>query len=184
LGYSFGGLVAHEAARCLEAAGNKIAFLGLLDTEVGFVQASLGPAPIATRISRLRERLATLGLPRTLAMWLGFRFAAAVWSLPILARILAVRPRLPLPMEVAFFFEYRMTWLVRASLVRAWQPRPLESAALLIRASSRERLVDADLGWRTSTPNLDVREVEGTHYSIISGESGAWVAATVRDAIG
>ena len=34
-GYSFGGAVAYEAARCLAARGRRITFLGILDTSFG-----------------------------------------------------------------------------------------------------------------------------------------------------
>lgn len=64
-GFSSGGLVAFEMARQLQQQGEKVAFLGLLDT---FVPSSFKPVPFRQRLSRHWRNLFRFGPKHPLKM--------------------------------------------------------------------------------------------------------------------
>jgi acyl-coenzyme A synthetase/AMP-(fatty) acid ligase/thioesterase domain-containing protein len=186
VGYSFGGLIAHEVARRLTERGDSVAFVGLLDSRL-----TGGAPPRADALDERRSGLArfardarTQGVRNSLAMRAGFRLAATAHRLPAARRALARgSARLPLPAPVAFTFHYYMTWFVRAALVTGWHPETLDAPTTLFRVRSQNETVAHDLGWGRLTSQLTVEEVEGTHDSMLVGSAGAALAIRLRAAI-
>jgi len=176
VGYSFGGLIAHEVARRFELAHDAIAFVGILDTNLTSTrwQSSAEETAPGGR-ERFARDVRNHGLRKTLAIRAGYRLALTVYRLPPLRRAVA-RYRLPLPSEVAFAFHYYMTWFVRAALVTAWQPGSLSARVTLFRSRARGDTTEPDLGWGQYTSSLDVEDALGTHDTMLVGHDGEQLA--------
>lgn len=180
-GYSFGGLVAHEAARRLTGAGRTVAFVGLLDADL---PASRGYAPAAQtltlrqRLARFTSELRNRGLRTALATVAGYRLAAAARHAPLLQRIAPY-----LPAGVAFVFHYQLNWLVRVDLAKAWRPGILHAAATHFRTRPSDRGHSRDLDWLPYTPALVTEYVDGTHASMLTGADGEALATALQSAI-
>jgi acetoacetyl-CoA synthetase len=141
LGYSFGGLVAFEVAGRLRAAGETVAYLGLLDVhppEVLLTTAELRAKRAATATRRLRTALSRRGL--TAAR----RYADR-------RRTFAVNPK-------------TMTHLKAWALFNAYRPSCYEGAVTYYLARQRLPFVGNTLAaWRRIAPHLLVTEVPGNH---------------------
>jgi len=185
VGYSFGGLIAHEAARRLSAAGVAVAFVGLLDSDLpGSAAYAIAGPSLRERVERFRRELGTRGLSYTMASIAGHRLAVAVRRSRVLQRLLArSHDRLRLPTDVAFLFHYHLNWSVRVSLAQAWRPGLLTAPTWLFRAQSRGSNDSRALGWERYAPALTVEDVGGTHFGLLSGADGERLAAQLQLAI-
>jgi acetoacetyl-CoA synthetase len=139
IGYSFGGLVAYEVAAALEAAGQSVAYLGMLDV--------MAPAAALTRFERG-----------------GRRAAKVLEAIASGYLIRAVRRRLPwLPGGKAA----NSTWaLFKASgrVASGHRPSPYGGAVTYYLAKERLPVVGSSLAaWRRSAPHLMVTDVPGRH---------------------
>jgi len=185
VGYSFGGLIAHEAARRLSAAGVPVAFVGLLDSDLPGSAAYAGARlPFRERVVRLRRELGTHGLRYTIAGIAAHRLAVAVRRSRVLQRLLARgHHRLRLPTDVAFLFHYNLNWSVRVSLAQPWRPGVTAVPTWLFRAASRGSNDSRTLGWERYAPALTIEDVGGTHFGLLSGADGERLAAKLQLAI-
>ncbi len=183
-GYSFGGRVAHEVARRLVIAGNEVAFLALLDTNLTQSERVDDDTPQA-RSGRARfvRDVRAHGIRKALAIRAGYRLAVLVYRSPRLRRFVARRRNaVPLPPNVAFAFDHYMVWFVRAALAKGWTPATVSAPATLFRSGSYGA-APLDLGWREYTPALTVENVDGTHDSMIAGRHGERLASLFRAAL-
>ena len=181
-GYSLGGDVAYEIAHNLERRGRRTSLLVLIDTV-----APADPAkPRRSRPRSLREKIAqavrdrevveavannTLGrLPVRLLPW-----ANAVFSFGSAARREAV--------------ETRMVTTVRASLDKAWRRdalryAPLPTPTFLFRIAPNSLDEGRFDGWWERAPNLSCREVDGDHWTLLTGANlNSFVATFVACAL-
>jgi len=138
-GYSFGGLVAYEAATVLTAAGEEVSYLGLIDT----VPPEAAMTPGEVRAAWWAHRLYLLlreGPGRTLLGWLRpHRGADDVSS------------------EDRFFAE-------SSRVARSYRPGPFDGAVTYYLAEDRSPIVGNTLtAWRRVAPHLIVTEVPGSH---------------------
>ena len=168
VGYSFGGLVAFEMARMLREAGEKVQFLGLIDTDVH--DACLRPL----------ERL---------AFWImrPLRYAA----------IIAENPFKSVPDLWERFFRIRsfgrltenrsqdaMSPLLQrvAQLNRAafsvYRPRPYPGAMSIFRATQRwPRFCDPLPVWmRLTSGQISIHEIQGGHTELVQERGVAALA--------
>jgi thioesterase domain-containing protein len=163
-GFSGGGLIAWDMARQLEAAGEEVALLALLDT----------PLPQRPNLSRHDKALIKLDEfrthgPRTLLTWARTRWAweqarrsalppdaqGAFHNTAIEAAFRAALPQYPLPLRTG------PTTLFRPPLDLRWQ---VTNGAWV--SGAREYVFsDNDLG--RFAPALDVVEVPGDHDSMV-----------------
>jgi thioesterase domain-containing protein len=180
-GYSFGGLIAHEAARRLIEGGRTVAFVGLLDADLPTSRGYL-PAPetltVRERIARFDRDRRRRGLRTALATFAGYRLAAAAQRRPAIRRLARW-----LPADVAFVFHYRLNWLVRVDLAKAWRPGILQAEATLFRTRASDAEPPRDLDWLRYTPALVTEYVDGTHASMLTGADGEALAAALQGAI-
>jgi thioesterase domain-containing protein/acyl carrier protein len=166
-GYSFGGRLAFEMARRLDAAGRRVAFLGLIDTYCPGYPTLLPPLRriwshlraaahpdreerrkyIRDRLRRVRERVE--GLTR--------RLLVSPWA-----------DCLVVPDYIRGDFDYHL-WLSHQYVPAAYAGR-----MTLFRASELDELVfgtdysDPYLGWGPFVAGgIDVRPVSGDHLSLI-----------------
>ncbi|HYO78431.1 MAG TPA: thioesterase domain-containing protein [Thermoanaerobaculia bacterium] len=172
-GYSAGGMVAYELARQLTRAGDRVAFLGLLDTA-----ATRHPAPVWKRygrylaIFRRRPRATAwrylLGLG-TRAVWLA-RWFRNGGTKPF-------RPALPAEMIAnnAYF----------DSLDRRATPQPYDGRVTLFLAREGMGADHAlpDAGWKALCgDNLTVVPIDGEHHTIRT-EDAHLLAAALKKAL-
>ena len=181
-GHSFGGLLAYEIARLLSEQGEKVAWLGMIDAELGL--AAHPPA------RRWRYRLA-----------LPFHYARAVLrdpraALSALRRIPAALwhrglSRLHRQPEVA---EPAASWMEGASpthrrlaqtfldAAHAYRPRPYRGSMTYFLPTVRRLHVYADPlpVWREVTAGeIEIERVPGPHTGMVAGEAGRVVAAAI-----
>ena len=185
-GASFGGIVAFEMARQLEAAGQPVALLALFDaTAPG--RASMPPLSIARRHfeslgSRLMYHASTLlreparyvhSKSRTLRR----RIRSRIWR--ILYRSYRSRSR-PLPrvlqsVEEAGYIAYG-----------EYAPRPFGGSVTVFRAAVRSAgdTSSPDMGWnRLAQGRVEVYETAGDHVTMLMVPQATHLAAQLRAAI-
>lgn len=194
-GWSLGGGIAFEMACCLAGQGRPPDALVLLDT--------VAPDPERPPDVALLEAV-TLDRPleflQALEKALGIELpvhAEELAALPVEAQLRlileAARSRHVLPEEVelqdvALGLEaFRRLMALR----RSWVPRTYSGSVVLVRSSEVEawvpaearrlRLADPTLGWsRYSTQTIEVRELPGTHHSLMNEPQVAAVAALLQ----
>jgi thioesterase domain-containing protein/acyl carrier protein len=180
-GWSYGGVVAFEMARQLEAAGEEVALLALIDT--------LAPSD-SSEEAILDDSAVGLGLAREEARQLGKEWALTLADLNGLSgdarllRVLAelqrvgiVGPEIELPDLSGFLDDYkaRMSMLMRyrpgmyagkVTLFRAREIDDEERAQIL--ATQEVSLADPALGWeRVASGGVEVRLVGGHHATVV-----------------
>lgn len=171
-GYSGGGKMALEMARLLVAAGEKVAFVGLLDSSAG------GKAP--TMLQRIANRLDMLRqdpVRRIPQFTREFAMKPARWGWRIvrkpLARAgLAKQPPVPGP-----------HYLARRAQTRDYSTAPYHGLVGLFRARNGLGYLGRreDLGWRAlGVTRLEIIDVRGDHVTMLEEPS---LARAMRDAL-
>lgn len=178
-GYSFGGRLAFEMARQLEAAGRRVAFLGLIDTYGrgyppplpalrrlwSHVRAAAHPN-IEERRKYRRERLLRISQR---VMGLAAGLAGSLWS-----------DRLSMPEFIREDCHYHW-WLSRS-----YVPSVYAGRLTLFRASVVPKWVGTDfsdpyLGWGPLTAGgMEVRPVSGDHLSLLDEPHVGSLAASLK----
>ncbi|NEK57775.1 acetoacetate--CoA ligase [Geodermatophilus sabuli] len=144
-GYSFGGLVAHAAARALTAEGREVAWLGLLDVRPPRAALSAREVAAQRRAARLRTLLSRRALE-------------AVRRRLRRGSTLAGRPPVgPVDPELAFFTGSE-------AVGDSYRPGRFDGPVTYFLAEGSQRHVRGTLGaWRRVTPRLRVVDVPGHH---------------------
>uniref|UniRef100_UPI001C692B5A thioesterase domain-containing protein n=1 Tax=Pseudonocardia pini TaxID=2758030 RepID=UPI001C692B5A len=156
LGYSFGGLVAYEAAHRLSGRGREIAYLGLID--VASPEAVLSPAEI--RAKRWSQRLDKV---RADAPGTAVRFARRRLGRPV-ADDTQVDP------ELAGYQQVFDTHL----------PARYHGAVVYYEAEEQLPVVGSQLAvWKRSAPNMLVTSIPGDHESLLAEPAVTAVAARI-----
>jgi thioesterase domain-containing protein len=186
-GHSLGGRIALEMALQLEASGQRVAFLGILDTT---------PQHAPDRSLRYVWRFLA-NAPRWL--WQDARHASWRQNVDRLRRTLRIVRRSLGPGDVApepdvhemmnldglpVAIQRRYEWDYRA--FRSYRPSGQCGPVTVFRASAQPLLAnhDPDLGWTTvSRGPVSVIEVPGAHDSILVGPGVQHLAAALHSAL-
>ncbi|MBB3713099.1 acyl transferase domain-containing protein/thioesterase domain-containing protein [Limimaricola variabilis] len=178
-GYSGGGITAFEMARQLQAAGEEVAAVMLLDS----------PLPVRPTLS-LRDRLAIQAIelrragPLYPALWAGRRLR---WEID--RRRYGREAGTPAASEAEAAVENAFYAASAAYELRCWDgPLTLFRPPLTGRwrlpggrlVNIDRRYVIEDNGWRRWAPNLDVVEVPGDHDSMVLEPNVRALAARIR----
>lgn len=156
LGYSFGGLVAYEAAHALAGRGREIAFLGLID--VASPEAVLSSAEL--RAKRWSQRLDKV---RADAPGTAVRFARRRLGRPVPTDLQG-------DPEMAAYQQVFDTHL----------PARYHGAVVYYQAEEQLPLIGGRLDvWRRSAPNLLVTPIPGDHESLLAEPAVTAVAARI-----
>jgi amino acid adenylation domain-containing protein len=157
-GWSFGGRVAYEMARRLLAAGEEVAFLGMIDT--GLVEP---PERQASDAELLVEAIAG-ELPFDLE---DLRQAAD----PVAAVVERAQRAGLLPLDYPVSAARHLLELFKAHLeaARTWRPQPYPGRLTFFAAEEQpEDLADEPThGWHALAAELDLVRVPGTHVTLI-----------------
>jgi thioesterase domain-containing protein/acyl carrier protein len=178
-GYSFGGRLAFEMGRQLDAAGRRVAFLGLFDTYSPGYPPSTSPLRrlwshlrAAAHLDRqqrrkyIRERLLRVG-ERVKA--LTTRLPVSPWS-----------DRLVLPEFILDDFDYHQ-WLSSRYVPAAYAGRLTLFRARAVPQAIGTDFSDPYLGWgRLAARGVDVRPVPGDHLSLLDEPHVGALAMSLR----
>ncbi len=181
-GLSFGGVVAFEMARILEARGDQVGLLALFDTaRPGHWRALSTPQQLSNYVRRARYHGTQL-------------IAGSDWRDYVKRKMRTARRRLRermwrlayLPYKVSGRALPRVLHQVGAShraALKGYSPEPFAGRVTLFVA--RERAIDLyrgkDLGWTEyARGGVDVHEVAGDHVSLILEPAAAVLAAELR----
>lgn len=182
-GYSFGGVVAYEMARQLAADGERIEFLGLVDTE--------NPAAQTRKLS-LGERLAVNWNKRSLA------------DKGVLEKVGKIGMRIGSGLAYRIYFEAEDAvartmpqakgagWLRQVQLrkahekaMEAYLPGPYAGRLTLFRAmiGGDKFAIGEDYGWDELVDELDIVDIPGNHISVFHKENIDAIAEAFRQAL-
>jgi amino acid adenylation domain-containing protein len=205
-GWSLGGVVAYEMARQIEASGESVATLALLDT-----WAPSGRAPVVPRALReIAREVADLGIfdeeagrrdevddALVLAEFAGGltrRFGGDARRLIDHLRQLSPEARRAhLLRELGLDRVYslhtgpervgRLWTVLRANLLAGirYTPGPYGGCVVLFRASDDERPTDPALGWSKLARVVTTHTVPGDHAGILKAPGVSVLAAGLRD---
>ena len=173
-GYSFGGLVATEAARKLLKCGRRVTFVGLIDTR------AIDPQPVIQRLRRFLSRRTqqkggstacqTTRQFRTRVSRPPSRWQALISALILVRafRTLKVIGWLEalLPDKQAFTLDSTINWRLRTESLRRLHLKSLEAPVTLFRSDEGRR--STDYGWSAICPRLTVIPIGGTHETMMS----------------
>jgi oxalate---CoA ligase len=172
-GYSFGGLVAIEAARRLLEGGRRVGFLGLIDTR------SNNPPSFVARLRRFlaprqKQKFAQTnrgaGTRKTRSGSAPSRWHVLISALIVMSafRTLKMFGRLAmlLPEKQAFSIGYAIEWRLRTESLRRLRLKPLGIPLTLFRSDDSPAL--GDYGWGSLCPEVTVICIGGTHEQMLS----------------
>jgi acyl-coenzyme A synthetase/AMP-(fatty) acid ligase/thioesterase domain-containing protein len=177
LGYSFGGHVAYEVARRLVETGNRIGFLGLIDTQLESTRPYEGRQ---AKTRRILKKVAARPHHVAHVLWTrlieALTFIAPRWSLISIGRLANM-----LPAKLSLEANIRLTSLVRTRAFRKKGTiRPLDVPTILFRSEGKG---SADYGWSGLCRQLKVVIVSGTHLSVLDPRNFDKWCSTFLDAL-
>jgi thioesterase domain-containing protein/aryl carrier-like protein len=173
LGYSYGGLVAFEMARQLQAAGERVALLGMLDTPIWRHDNNPRYGTMARMGRQLRaiwspffQRLRPLTPPEI--------FDGVKSTLLRAFYTVAISQGRQIPASL------RSVYHINSYAAVNYVPQEYKGKVTMLRAS-RER-GPRDLGWGKFTTELvDVYEIPGAHLEVLSDKNMPAVIRVLKD---
>jgi thioesterase domain-containing protein len=195
-GWSMGGSVAYEMARLLRQGGERVAFLGLVDTRPReSFNLSRGEHEDRSRLLSAFLWITALAVGQSTPPRLA-SLAASRGDIAEIATALNDAGVLPASIDPDRAERYFRLWQahIRAlhdywpgaldcpvTLFRASEPPPKEVAELLRLDGDRDRMVD---GWRgRCTAGLRTIDVPGNHYTVVSQQHAEALAHAFRSAL-
>jgi amino acid adenylation domain-containing protein len=176
-GLCFGGIVAYEAARQLEAQGERVALVAVFD--------GILPRAIRTNaIDRLRSYTRTaLTEPRQIPTFIRETLDGVTARAPWLRRLRPLPPASRQPIDVSIDGAEADAEVARfASTISG-----IAGQLLIIRATAESQPswmeVSADLGWTGLSDRLTVRDVAATHMELLRRPHVREVAGAIDELI-
>jgi thioesterase domain-containing protein len=200
-GLSFGGVVAFEMARQLDAQGSPVALLALLDA------AALGAYRLLPKAAQTRRALSLLGRRAGYhianlvgargrrrseylagrARTLRRRARSAAWRASLRLHNLLARFRSPAEPAGNEALPPRFRNVTESLTLAAWQyrPQPYRGAATLFRARDTPAIFvrDPAMGWTALVQSLSVVEVPGNHDTMLMEPHVRALAAALRQSL-
>lgn len=155
-GLSFGGIVAFEIAQKLQALGQPVALVALLDSALPHY--AFQPFPLGQRLQYHLQKLAQEGV--------GHIYNRLKSKLTRAYGCLLTSRQQTIPHAL----EYLVRQEVYDEAEKYYQPQPYSGKVAVFKAKIQEEaaIVSPDLGWRFfASPNLETYEVEGDHLGIL-----------------
>lgn len=151
-GWSFGGIVAYEMARRLSDSGEKVASVVMIDSHL--IHPDMRePTSEATLLAAFAKDISVIS------------------GSPIDPASLAGSPQMTSAFEV---------FKANSVALRRWQPSHFSGRVLLISARTGGGPSLSAEVWGQAAPLLEVAEVDGDHYSIMSGNGLEQVVALIH----
>jgi thioesterase domain-containing protein len=160
LGYSIGGTIAWEMARQLEARGERVGLLALVDTPNYVEDRALLEHFLATATRNVLAWLRGMSWATKLAF-----FSANLGGANVGRRIVAtVRAQRALK-----------------DMAMRYQPGPVGCPVTLFVSDTQRRGLGPDLGWGELASSLEIVEVGGDHITVMDEDHGAAIAQYVDE---
>jgi amino acid adenylation domain-containing protein len=159
-GMSFGGILAYEVAQQLEAAGERVVFVGMLD--------SILPERGRRRYLAVAERLWSLPRPVALGVLrqkVGKRLRAFSTRRPTYEFVTHTEDDRLRKLEERREDAYRVAAHAYLDKIRRWRG----AAALVVAGErlARDPLLSPDCGWSSIVTSLRVRQVDADHLTML-----------------
>ncbi|MGD0611227.1 MAG: alpha/beta fold hydrolase [Anaerolineales bacterium] len=156
-GHSFGGLVAFEIARQLTNSGERVGFIGLLDT---YAPGSVLRASPAERASMHLGQLQHLD-------WVGRRDYLRARAQNVFNGLMRVRPFWSAAKRLHSFPKDVSS--INGIAARGYRPVPYPGKVDLFRSGERPEYVRSDptASWQHYAPALQVHDIPGSHASLV-----------------
>jgi thioesterase domain-containing protein len=176
-GWSLGGTIAHEMARQLIAAGERVQFLGLIDTRPSYgpVQA-VDPSESMQRDARYLLEMMAAASPSTRAL---LAMHARLGDVAAMVEVCRCQALLPADLDTSTLCRHVAVRAALLAAARAYVPQRLPIKACLFSAAESE---DQDLhrDWHVVTESdINHVKVPGTHYSMVEEPNARSLAAAI-----
>ncbi|SAK44385.1 non-ribosomal peptide synthetase [Caballeronia pedi] len=171
MGWSFGGLVAHQIATSLEAQGETVAHVVLLDSHLprGLRHETLAPA------THLGNVLAMIGYPFSEASPGALQWERVMEHMRAIESPLAHIPQSALPALVE-------VTACHATLAASFRPAPLSAPMTFMRATATLTNESSLGAWRASARGaLNVIDVPFEHDHMLRADALAVIGPVIRD---
>jgi len=171
MGWSFGGLVAHQIATSLEAQGETVAHVVLLDSHLprGLRHETLAPA------THLGNVLAMIGYPFSEASHGALQWDRVMEHMRAIESPLAHIPQSALPALVE-------VTACHATLAASFRPAPLSAPMTFMRATATLTNESSLGAWRASARGaLNVIDVPFEHDHMLRADALAVIGPVIRD---
>jgi acetoacetyl-CoA synthetase len=169
VGYSMGGLVALEIARCLRAAGATVAFVGMLEPELREQEWTYN-AWFGYMRKRIQHHLAEvwrMRSPRSALAYASGRIEPLIGRVRRLFGDNSWRPILQLTRNLAP--ELRKIWEAETAALDAYHVRPYDGAVMLFATrSGHAALCDPMKIWPAKVRDFDLRWIPGDHMTVLT----------------
>ncbi|MEM7349983.1 MAG: non-ribosomal peptide synthase/polyketide synthase [Acidobacteriota bacterium] len=184
-GWSFGGLVAYEMARQLTAEGQKVAFLGLMDTSI---RRSDGPMEVirtdevdeAYRVLNFFERYWQLPVDELRA---ALNAVAPHDQLAFVVRSLQEQGQISEDFSVENLRQFLVTNEVHKRAESRYQPQTYPETVILFRAGVRQAAESDEptLGWSAlAAGGVVIEPVPGDHHAMVGPSHVEALARALR----
>ena len=171
-GWSMGGVVAFEMARRLEAAGEEVETLALIDAHI---PALLGRALPGDERVLVRAFAADLGLPPGELELVGDDGGGSY-----LRRVLGsahAAGLLPADVDAARMEQLYAVFRSNLAALHAYAPKPYGGAVLLLRAAEHDPADTDTAGWeRVAAGGVELHLVPGSHFTLLREPHAAALA--------
>ena len=175
-GWSFGGMVAYEMGRLLQAAGERVAVVALLDTPVPDDGAL--DCDDATALAAFAGELGVeADDPAALVADLAGRDPEGRWRR--VAELLRARPGLA-PLDAGGVRRRFGVYRANLAAAAAWRPAATDLPVALLRARAGAAGTER---WRALTPRLAEARVPGDHHSMLRAPHATALAAALASAL-
>lgn len=195
-GYSFGGFIAREMAKQLQAAGKRAALLALLDTVIPGTIKSLPPVPEDTRLkglSKINYQRKLLNQEFRITVYdnlFHLKMDSRKWvqkKISLVQQFFAGRRPTKAKAEMSARAK-ELTKARKALAIAAKNVYPLEyydGEIVLFRARKRSSyyVYDRFLGWRPYCKSIKVYNVDGDHVSIFNPFYSQRLAARLQQVL-
>lgn len=169
-GESFGGIIALEAAKLLEARGETVKLIAMLDSNApGFLDS-------LARMERLKKHFYKLRMQGT-----NYLIQGGAYKLRKLKNSLATRLGISLR-EMAQNPDQDLRVNVRHIASQSYSPEYSQHSIKLFKAKIRSDFEpdNTDLGWGKIVSNVSVYEIDGDHLGILKGNSVRKIANIIE----
>ncbi|HEX8272558.1 MAG TPA: amino acid adenylation domain-containing protein [Longimicrobiaceae bacterium] len=175
-GWSMGGVVAFEMARQLEAAGEAVESLALIDSYLPALHGRA--APVDERV-RVRTFAADLGLPPEALELVGEEDGGS--HLHRVQEGARAAGLLPADVDAGRLERLYAVFGANLAALYAYPTKPYGGAVLLLRAAEHDPADAESAGWeRVARGGVEIHAVPGSHFTLVREPHAAALAAVLE----
>lgn len=180
-GYSWGGRLAFEIAQQLNAQGERVAFLGLIDTMFDFTREVAGETKEA-RVQRHMQALKSQAIGPYLIRRIRKTAAHYAANTSLMARFLPNYVRMRLRLPIPYTRRLDVYSYVYSSATRRYTLHPYSGPVTMFAAKGREEYQRARWS-RVAKGELTVHEITGAHFEMVEPPHSTFLAAKFDESL-